>query len=61
MTTPPHSRTNMQGPTGTFDLLKTGNVYLFPVNSQDDQVMGAFTGLLEEERMHYRLNHAVNP
>ena len=54
---------SVQGPAGTFDLIKTSNVYLLPVstNSDDEQVMGAFTGLLEEERMHYRLNHAVNP
>jgi hypothetical protein len=45
----------------TFDLIKTSNVYLLPVSSHDDQIIGAFTGLLEEERMHYRLNHAVNP
>jgi hypothetical protein len=54
---------SVQGPPDTFDLIKTSNVYLLPVstNSDDEQVMGAFTGLLEEERMHYRLNHAVNP
>jgi hypothetical protein len=54
---------SVQGPAGTFDLIKTSNVYLLPVSTRcdDEQVMGAFTGLLEEERMHYRLNHAVNP
>ena len=51
---------NVQGPAGTFDLIKTSNVYLLPVSSHDDQIMGVFTGLLEEEQMHYRLNHAVN-
>ena len=54
---------SVQGPAGTFDLIKTSNVYMLPVSTHcdDEQVMGAFTGLLEEERMHYRLNHAVNP
>jgi hypothetical protein len=55
-----HSAT-LQGPAGMFDLIKTSNVYLLPVNSKDDQVLGAFSGLMEEERMHYRLNHAINP
>ena len=31
---------NMQGPVGTFDLIKTSNVYLLPVNSQDDRTVG---------------------
>ena len=44
-----------------FDLIKASNVYLLPVNPKDDQGLGAFSGLMEEERMHYRLNHAVNP
>ena len=30
---------NVQGPAGTFDLIKTSNVYLLPVSSHDDQIM----------------------
>jgi hypothetical protein len=51
----------LQGPEGMFDLIKTSNVYLLPVNTKDDQGLGAFSGLMEEERMHYRLYHTVNP
>jgi hypothetical protein len=51
----------LQGPAGMFDLIKSSKVYLFPVNPKDDQGLGAFSGLMEEERMHYRLNHVVNP
>jgi hypothetical protein len=51
----------LHAPAGIFDLIKTSNVYLFPVNPKDDQGLGAFSGLMEGERMHYRLNHTVNP
>ena len=51
----------LQGPAGMFDLIKASNVYLLPVNPKDDQGLGVFSGLMEEERMNYRLNHAVNP
>ena len=48
-------------PTGMFDLIKISNVYLLPVNPKDDQGLGTLSGLIEEERMHYHLNHDVNP
>jgi hypothetical protein len=38
------SRTSaiLQGPAGMFDLIKTSNVYLLPVNPKDDQVFKAW-------------------
>lgn len=32
----------LHAPAGIFDLIKTSNVYLFPVNPKDDQGLGAF-------------------
>jgi hypothetical protein len=53
----------VSGPEGTFDLIPTSDVYALPTPeaAPDERAMGALGKMTEEEIMHLRLNHAVNP